>query len=88
MFQSLGGSFSPLPLRVFNLFIFILIISRSNLGPQIIQSSYFCTILPHHLQIPFFLMQRAAISGCRSDVLMLVEDEVPSYESIDLNWSM
>ena len=75
LIHSLGGSFGLSLWRAFEWFVFLPIFGGSNFGPQMMQESALCPIFPHHSQILFCLVQRAAITGCRDAVPLLMKDE-------------
>ena len=74
MFHSLGVSVGLSTWKALNWSIFILRLGGRNLGTRMIQASALCPILPHHLQIIFCLIWRAAITGLRVALSLLVED--------------
>ena len=74
LLQYIVGSFGSSPWRALNWFIFLIKHGGSNLGPQMIQSSSLCPILPQHSQILLCMMQISAITVWRVSVSFLMED--------------
>ena len=77
MFHYLDGSFGYLPWSSLNLFIFLIRHGGRNLGPWMMQASSMCPILPNHSQVLFYIMRGYAITVCRDDASLLMEDEGP-----------
>ena len=48
LLHSLCVSVSPYPSKLLNFFIFILRLGGMNLGPQMMQASYLCLVLPQN----------------------------------------
>ena len=60
-------------------FIFLLRLVGRNFGLWMINTSYFCPILPQHSQIIFCLTRRSEIPGRRVAASLLLEDEGPEW---------
>ena len=75
MLHSLGSSFGSSPWRALNWFVFLIRIGGRDFGPRMMQASALRPILPQHLQIVFCLVRRAAITGWRDYVSLLIKYE-------------
>ena len=81
----LSGSYDTSPLRALNLFVSCLRLVGINLGSRMINYSSLCPIIPHNLQIIFWLTQRSKMTVWRETVSLFSEDEFTNIV-IALNW--
>ena len=84
--QSIGGSFGSSPWRELNWFIFLLRLVGRNFGPQMIQASALCPIIPQHSQ-NILLSREESYNNCLGRCCIIIDGRWRAEIMIALAWS-